>query len=108
MHSVNNKSTIGLNSFVRFDGSEKNHQILPTQVKKLRDLGVSAASLSTVESDEEAKALEEGKYSLVYATPESLLKTKCWKRMLSNKVYSKMACALAIDEVHVIKQWYAL
>ena len=32
-------------------------------------------SLSTIESDEEAKALEKGKYSVVYGTPESLLKT---------------------------------
>ena len=31
--------------------------------------------LSTIESDKEAKALEEGKYSVVYGTPESLLKT---------------------------------
>ena len=46
------------------------------QVKKLRDLGVSAVSLSTIECDEEAKALEEGKYSVVYGTLESLLKTE--------------------------------
>ena len=45
------------------------------QVKKLRDLGVSTVSLSTIESHEEAKALEEGKYPVVYCTPESLLKT---------------------------------
>jgi superfamily II DNA helicase RecQ len=33
------------------------------QVEKLHDLGVSAVSLlSWIESDEEAKALEEGKY----------------------------------------------
>jgi hypothetical protein len=28
-------------------------------------------------SDEKAKALEEGKYSVLYGTAESLLKTKC-------------------------------
>jgi superfamily II DNA helicase RecQ len=37
------------------------------QVKKLHDLGVSAVSLlSGIESDEEVKALEEGKYILYY------------------------------------------
>ena len=65
-------------------------------------------SLSTIESDEEGKALEERKYSVVYGSPESLLKTERWRRMLSNKVNSKMVCALAIDEAHVIKQWYVL
>ena len=36
------------------------------KVKKLHDLGVSAVSLlSGIESDEEAKALEEGKYSVL-------------------------------------------
>ena len=82
--------------------------LMRDQVRKLRDLGVSSVSLSTIESDEEAKAVEEGKYSVVYGTPESLLKTERWRRMLSNKVYSKMVCALAIDEAHVIKQWYVL
>ena len=48
------------------------------QVKRLRNLGVKVGvvSLSTIESDEEAKALEEGKYSVVYVSPESLLKTE--------------------------------
>ena len=63
--------------------------LMRDQVRKLRDLGVSAVSLSAIESDEEAKAVEEGKYSVVYGTPESLLKTERWRRMLSNKVYSK-------------------
>ena len=54
---------------------ECRHLVKCDRVKKLRDLGVSAVSLSTIESDEEAKALEEGKYSVVYGTPESLLKT---------------------------------
>ena len=82
--------------------------LMRNQVKRLRNLGVSVVSLSTIESDEEAKALEEGKYSVVYGSPESLLKTERWRRMLSNKVNSKMVCALAIDKAHVIKQWYVL
>ena len=82
--------------------------LMRDQVKKLRDLGVSAVSLSEIESDEEEKALQEGKFSVVYGTPEALLKTERWRRMLSNKVYSKMVCAVAIDEAHVIKQWYVL
>ena len=70
------------------------------QVKKLHDLGVSAVSLlSCIESDKEAKALEEGKYSdcIIWhsrvivedRTMETNTSTKC--------THSKMVCALAID-----------
>jgi hypothetical protein len=53
--------------------------------------GVSAVSLlSWIESDEEAKALEEGKYSVfIYGTPGRVI--------VEDKVYSRMVCALAID-----------
>ena len=44
------------------------------QVAKLQQLGVPATLLSNI-SDEEADALEEGLYSVVYGTPESWIKT---------------------------------
>jgi superfamily II DNA helicase RecQ len=44
------------------------------QVKKLWNLGVRAVSLSGIESAEEAKALQEGTYSVLYGTPESFVK----------------------------------
>jgi superfamily II DNA helicase RecQ len=65
------------------------------QVKKLHDLGVSAVSLLRwIESDEEAKALEEGNYSVLYGTPELLLKTKC----IAEK---NGLCWLLMHEAHV-------
>jgi hypothetical protein len=39
--------------------------------------------------DEEAKALEEGKYSVLYGTPGRVI--------VEDKVYSRIVCALAID-----------
>ena len=46
-----------------------------------------------------------GFYSVVYATPESLLKNERWRRMLSSNLYQQKVCAIAVDEAHVIKQW---
>ena len=43
--------------------------------------------------------------SLIYATPESLLKNERWRRMLSSDLYQEKVCAIAVDEAHVIKQW---
>jgi hypothetical protein len=42
--------------------------------------------LSWIESDEEAKALEEGKYSVLYGTPGRVI--------VEDKVYSRIVCAL--------------
>ena len=79
------------------------------QVKKLHDLGVSAVSLlSGIESDEEVKALEEGIYSVLYGTAESLLKTKRWRRMLNNKVHSNwfVLCLLWLLMHEAYIKWY--
>jgi delta-aminolevulinic acid dehydratase/porphobilinogen synthase len=60
------------------------------QVKKLYDLGVSAVLLlSWIESDKEASALEEGKYSDCIIWHSRVI--------VEDKVYSRTVCALAID-----------
>jgi superfamily II DNA helicase RecQ len=82
------------------------------QVKKPHDLGVSAVSLlSGIESDEEVKALEEGNYSVLYGTAESLLKTERWlRRMLDNKVHSNwfVLCLLWLLMHEAYIKWYML
>jgi len=76
--------------------------LIQDQTECLRRLGISTISLSDVTS-EEGMRLENGYYSVVYATPEALLKNERWRRMLSSDLYSKRLCAIAVDEAHVIK-----
>ena len=78
--------------------------LMKDQVENLRKLGIPAVSLSDVK-DGEVGAIEEGRYKVVYGTPEAWLKVERWRKMLSSDTYTSKLCAIAIDEAHVIKQW---
>lgn len=69
------------------------------QVQKLRAIGISAVSLSRLEGEEQAKAVEAGEFSFIYGTPESWVNGR-WRRMLTNSVLKSMVCAVAIDELN--------
>ena len=79
--------------------------LIEEQVGYLRSVGISSVSLSNI-NDEEARDVEEGKFSVVYTTPEALIKNERWRKTLSSSCYSSKLCAIAVDEAHVIRQWY--
>ena len=65
-------------------------------------------SLSVLKGDEEGledsiKDVENGRFSVVYATPKALLLNKRWQSMLASPLYSRRLSAVAVDEAHVIK-----
>ena len=67
-------------------------------------------SLSALKGDEQdledsIKDVENGRFSVVYATPDALLLNERWRSMLAGPLYSTRLCAVAVDEAHVIKQW---
>ena len=68
-------------------------------------------SVSAIKGNEEGlqdsvKEVENGRFFVVYATPEALLLNKRWRSMLAGPLYSTRLCAVSIiDEAHVIKQW---
>ena len=78
--------------------------LMKDQVQKLRNLGISAVTLSDIE-EEDAKAVEKGVFSVVYGSPEAFLKIARWRKLLPSDVYRAKLCAIAVDEAHVIKQW---
>ena len=78
--------------------------LMKDQVESLKKLGIPAVSLSDI-ADKEAKALEEGRYQVVYGTPEAWLNNERWRKMLSSDIYTSKLCAIAVDEAHIIKQW---
>ena len=69
----------------------------------LKGLGLKAANISSLEEGEGIR-VESGEYSLVYGSPEAWLKNEQWRFMLTNSVYSKKLCAIAVDEAHVVRQ----
>ncbi len=78
--------------------------LMADQVSILKELGVAAANLSSLE-DGERDRVENGEYSVVYGSPEAWIKNERWRLMLANSVYSNKLCAIAVDEAHVVKQW---
>ncbi|XP_071123735.1 ATP-dependent DNA helicase RecQ-like [Mytilus edulis] len=50
--------------------------------------------------------IKKGLYSLVYLSPEILLKFKFWHEILvESAVYQEQICAIVIDEVHLLETW---
>ena len=78
--------------------------LIKDQTERLRQVEISCVSLSDVSMQGDIDLVERGLYSLVYATPESVLKNERWRRMLSMNLYQQKVCAIAVDEAHVIKQ----
>ena len=75
------------------------------QVAYLKSLGISATAIY---SDQDSKVLddiEEGIYSHVYVSPESLLSVDRWRAMLSSPTFRENCIAVCIDEAHCISHW---
>ena len=47
----------------------------------------------------------EGKFQLVYMSPEALLAESTWRDMLLSPVYQSNLVALVVDEAHCVKKW---
>lgn len=76
------------------------------QVKKCNLLGVMAALVTRESDDKEMKrSIQEGKYDIVFFTPESLLHSKRWRNTLTNEIYAKHLKGLVIDEAHCVSKW---
>ena len=75
------------------------------QVQQLQQCNISAAYVTSDQSEKVLKKIEEGHYSLVYMSPESTLDNDRWRKMLTNTVYAKSLMGIAVDEVHCVTQW---
>ncbi|XP_022780469.1 Bloom syndrome protein homolog [Stylophora pistillata] len=71
--------------------------LMKDQVQKLKNLGISAITLSDIEEGD-ANAVEKGIFSVIYGSAEAFLKITRWRKMLTSEVYRKKLCAIAVDE----------
>lgn len=46
-----------------------------------------------------------GSYQLVFFTPELLLDSNKWRKVLLGDVYSKRLRVFVVDEAHTVKKW---
>ena len=78
--------------------------LMEDQVNHLRSLGLSAVNITSQAENDHSK-IENGKYSVVFGSPEAWLMNERWRNMLGNDVYKSKLCAIAIDEARVFRQW---
>lgn len=78
------------------------------QVASLSAKGLATSYIAGEQKDEGVKrAVMKGEYQLVLFTPEMLLESKLWRKMLLGEVYSQRLRVLVVDEAHTVKKWYA-
>ena len=67
--------------------------------------GVTSAYITSDTSSEMAKGVVEEKYRLVFITPELLIGSHKWRKVISSETYEKHLKVFIIDEAHCIKKW---
>eukprot|EP00112_Aurelia_sp_Birch-Aquarium-sp1_P001275 Seg1132.9 transcript_id=Seg1132.9/GoldUCD/mRNA.D3Y31 product="Werner syndrome ATP-dependent helicase" protein_id=Seg1132.9/GoldUCD/D3Y31 len=75
------------------------------QVSKLNLTGVSAAAIYDGQDEQVLKQIENGDYSLVFASPESVLGTERWRKMFSLDYFRDNCEILVVDEAHCVVHW---
>eukprot|EP00794_Sanderia_malayensis_P012406 gene12406-13690_t len=75
------------------------------QVAKMKLGGVTAAAIYDGQDADVLDAIENGDYSLIYASSESVLTTDRWRKLFSSKYFKENCEILVIDEAHCIVHW---
>ena len=77
--------------------------LMHDQVRKMNDLGITAAAV--FKEQDVLDNILDGNYSLVFTSPESMLATKRWEKILKSQSFVEDCVCIAIDEAHCISQW---
>ena len=69
--------------------------------------GITAVSICGDDNDDRHKkqGVTQGQHQLVYFTPETLVLSRSWRRVLNSCVYEEHLKALVIDEAHCVQKW---
>jgi len=81
--------------------------LMKTQVSFLANHGVNSMYI-TQESDCDDTRLQgvhEGRYQVLFFSPEALLCSNAWREMLQSTFYQDNVVGLVIDEAHLVKKW---
>ena len=78
--------------------------LMKDQVRQMLERGMSAVYVAEADHQTEIKVCE-GKFQLIYLSPESLLTNPTWRDMLQSDVYEQNLVAFVIDEAHCVVKW---
>ena len=57
------------------------------------------------ENHEMKQRIKGGKYSLVFFTPELLITSRRWRKVITSNIYHGRLKGFVIDEAHCVKKW---
>ncbi len=77
------------------------------QVLSLTRKGLTVLYTGEVSDNDDQLVTEvhEGRYQVLFFSPESLLRHERWRDMLLSTVYKKKLVGLIVDEAHCVKKW---
>ena len=79
--------------------------IMKDQVSDLTERHIRAVFVTTDLEESVETAVLNGKFSIVYISPELLLRQVKWREMLRSSVFQKNLVGFVIDEAHCVKKW---
>lgn len=79
--------------------------LMDDQVRYLKSVGLTAIALHDQHPEDELRKVEEGKYTYLFPSPEKMLNSCRWRKLLSCEVYHKSLISVVVDEGHCISQW---
>ena len=79
--------------------------LMESHMRELTNKGFTSVCLSKDMTIEEKRNIYNGKYSFVFASPESIILNDQWRKMLQSDVYQENLFGIVTDEAHVIPKW---
>ena len=79
--------------------------IMLEKVTKMNELGINAAAVFQGQDEAVLGYIENGIYSLVFTSPESMLATKRWDKILKSRSFIENCVCIAVDEAQCSSQW---
>ena len=77
--------------------------LMKDQVKAMVEMNISAVYVG--EPELSMDEVYEGKYQLVFISPEALLADETWREMLHSPIYQERLVAFVVYEAHCVKKW---
>jgi len=79
--------------------------LMQDQVKGFSTIGIKCARVGSCTEEQVRQEIIDGEYQLVFISPEALLATRRWRKMLLSPVYQKSLIAVVVDEAHCVRNW---
>ena len=79
--------------------------LMKDQVCAMNERYMRAVFVGNCAEEEAVVDVCDGKFQLVYMSPEALLRSEKWRDMLLSPLYGEHLVGLVVDEAHCVKKW---